>query len=42
MTKDTKTQKTKKMQMSVFVQNGKKEKMEIFAFCVIIFDPIKI
>ena len=46
MTKDTKTQKTKKMQMSVFVQNDKKEKMEIFAFCVIFltqsrFRPIK-
>ena len=26
MTKDTKMQKTKKMQMSVFVQNGKKKK----------------
>ena len=43
MTKDTKMQKTKKMQMSVFVQNGKKKKeMEIFAIRVIIFDPIKI
>jgi hypothetical protein len=42
MTKDTKMQKTKKMQMSVFVQNGKKKEMEIFAIRVIIFDPIKI
>ena len=42
MTKDTKMQKTKKMQMSVFVQNGKKKEMEIFAICVIISDPIKI
>ena len=42
MKQDTKTQKTKKMQMTVFVQNGKKKEMEIFAFCVIIFDPIKI
>ena len=33
-------QKTK---MSVFVQNRKKKKeMEIFAFCVITFDQIKI
>ena len=42
MTKDTKMQKTKKMQMSVFVQNAKKKEMEIFAIRVIIFDPIKI
>ena len=42
MTKDTKMQKTKKMQMSVFVKNGKKKEMEIFAIHVIIFDPIKI
>ena len=39
MTKNTKTQK---MQTSVFVQNHKKKKMEIFAFCVITFEPIKI
>ena len=40
MTKNTKTQKTQKMQTSVFVQNHKKEEMEIFAFCVITFQPI--
>ena len=42
MTKDTKMQKRQKMQMSVFVQNGKKKEMEIIAIRVIIFDPIKI
>ena len=41
MTKNTKMQKTQKMQMSVFVQNRKKKgEMEIFAFCVITFEPI--
>ena len=39
MTQNAKTQKT---QMSVFVQNRKKKEMEIFAFCVITFEPIKI
>ena len=36
------TQKAKKekKQMSVFVQNLKKTEMEIFAFCVITFEPI--
>ena len=38
MTQNTKTQKT---QISVFVQNCKKLKMEIFAFCVITFEPIR-
>ena len=33
--------KTQKMQISVFVQNCKKPKMEIFAFCVINFEPIR-
>ena len=41
MTKNTKTQKKQKMETSVFVKNGKKKKeMEIFAFCVITFEPI--
>ena len=39
MTQNAKTQKT---QMCVFVQNYKKTEMEIFAFCVIIHEPIKI
>ena len=39
MTQNAKTQKT---QMSVFVQNRKKTEMEIFAFCVIFFEPIRI
>ena len=39
MTQNTKTQET---QMSVFVQNCKKWKMEIFAFCIITFEPIEI
>ena len=30
------------MQISVFVQNRKKKEIEIFAFCVITFEPIKI
>jgi hypothetical protein len=37
MTQKAKTQKT---QMSVFVQNRKNSEMEIFAFCVITFEPI--
>ena len=28
--------------MSVFIQNRKKWKMEIFAFCIITFEPIEI
>ena len=28
------------MQMSVFVKNGKKKEMEIFAYCVITYEPI--
>ena len=40
MTKNTKTQKTQKMQTSVFVQNHKKREMEIFAFCVLTFEQI--
>ena len=32
MTKDTKMQKTKKMQMFVFVQNGKKKKWKYLQF----------
>ena len=43
MTKNTKTQKMQKTKMSVFVQNHKKKKgMEIFAFCIITFEPIKV
>ena len=38
MTQNAKMQKT---QMSVFVQNRKKPEMEIFAFCVITFEPIQ-
>ena len=34
--------KMQKTQMSVFVQNCKKTEMEIFAFCVITFEPIRI
>ena len=30
----------KKMEISVFVQNRKKKEMEIFAFCIITFQPI--
>ena len=39
MTQNAKTQKT---QMSFFLQNCKKMEIEIFAFCVITFEPIKI
>ena len=39
MTQNTKMQKT---QISVFVQNRQKTEMEIFVFCVITFEPIKI
>jgi hypothetical protein len=34
--------KMQKMQMSVFVQNRQNSEMEIFALCVITFEPIKI
>ena len=37
MAQNSKMQKT---QMSVFVQNPKNSEMEIFAFCVITFEPI--
>ena len=40
MTKNTKTQKTQKMKISVFVQNRKKKEMEIFSFWVINFEPM--
>ena len=39
MTQNAKTQKT---QLCVFVQNRKQQEMEMFAFCVITFEPIKI
>ena len=38
----TQNEKMQKLQESVFVQNCKKPKLEIFAFCVITFEPIKI
>ena len=38
MTQNAKAQKT---EMGVFVQNLKKTEMEIFAFCVITFEPIE-
>ena len=39
MTQNAKMQKT---QMSVFLQNRQKTEMEIFVFCAITFEPIKI
>ena len=39
MTQNAKMQKT---QMFDFVQNHKKTEMEIFVFCVITFEPIRI
>ena len=39
MTQNKKMQKT---QMSVFVQNHQETEMEIFEFCVITFEPIRI
>ena len=39
MTQNTKMQKT---QMIVFVQNSNKAEIEIFVYCVITFEPIKI
>ena len=38
----TQNAKLKEMQMSVFVQNRQKSQMEIFALCVITFEPIRI
>ena len=38
----TQNEKMQEMQMSVFVQNRKKQEIEILAFCVITFEPIKI
>jgi hypothetical protein len=37
----TQNKKMQKIQKSVFVQNCKKTKMEIFAFCVITFELIR-
>ena len=37
----TQNAKTQILQMCVFEQNRKKTEMEIFAFCVISFEPIK-
>ena len=34
--------KMQEMEMSVFVQNRQKSEMEIFAPCVITFEPIRI
>ena len=34
--------KRKKKQISFFLQNHKNPEMEMFAFCVITFEPIKI
>ena len=39
MSQNAKMQKT---QMCVFVQNRKKMEMEIYVFCVVRFEPIKI
>jgi hypothetical protein len=36
----TQNAKTQILQMCVFEQNRKKTEMEIFAFCVMIFEPI--
>ena len=33
--------KIQKTLISLFLQNHKKQEMEIFAFCVITFEPIK-
>ena len=38
----TQIAKMKEMQMFDFVQNHKKTEMEIFVFCVITFEPIRI
>ena len=38
----TQNAKMQEMQMSVFVQNCQKSEMEIFALCVITFEPIRI
>ena len=34
--------KKQEMKMSVFVQNRQKSEIEIFALCVITFEPIRI
>jgi hypothetical protein len=36
----TQNAKMQEMQMSAFVQNWQKSEMEIFALCVITFEPI--
>ena len=38
----TQNAKMQEMQKIVFVQNHQKSEMEIFAFCVITFEPIRI
>ena len=38
----TQNAKMQEMQMSVLVQNRQKLEMEIFALCVITFEPIRI
>ena len=38
----TQNAKMQEMQMSVFVQNWQNSEMEIFALCVITFEPIRI
>ena len=38
----TQNAKMQEMQMSVFVQNRQKMEKEIFALCVIAFEPIRI
>ena len=42
MTQTAKKSKTQKTQLSIFLQNRKKTKMEIFGFCAITFEPVKI
>ena len=37
----TQNAKMQKIQMSLFVQNCKETEMEMFAFCVITFEPIE-
>ena len=38
----TQNEKMQKTQLSVFVQNCQKTDMELFVFCIITFEPIKI
>ena len=40
MAKNTKNQKMQKTKTSAFVQNHRQKEIEIFAFCVITFEPI--